>query len=92
MHYQPEYDNNTFVNDFFRTIPELKVDSRTTVDLTGTYRFDNGITARAGGRNIFNADFPFMVGYQGRPFDTSRVDLRGRVLFVEVTYDFAGGD
>ena len=92
VHYQPEYDNNTFVNDFFRTIPELKVDSRTTVDLTGTYRFDNGITARAGGRNIFNADFPFMVGHQGRPFDTSRVDLRGRVLFVEVTYDFAGGD
>lgn len=91
VHHQPGYDNNTFVNDFFRTIPEMPVDSRTTVDLTGTYRFGNGITARAGGRNIFNADFPFMVGYQGRPFDTSRVDLRGRVMFVEVTYDVAGG-
>ena len=92
LHYTPEYDNNTFVNDFFRSsIPEMPVDSRTTVDLTGTYRFDNGITARAGGRNIFNADFPFMLGHQGRPFDTSRVDMRGRVLFVDVTYNFAGG-
>ena len=91
VHYQPGYDNNTFVNDFFRTIPEMPVDSRTTVDVTGTYRFGNGITARAGGRNVFDADFPFMVGYQGRPFDPSRVDLRGRVMFIEVTYDVAGG-
>ena len=91
VHYQPGYDNNTFVNDFFRTIPEMPVDSRTTVDVTGTYRFGNGITARAGGRNVLDADFPFMVGYQGRPFDPSRVDLRGRVMFIEVTYDVAGG-
>ncbi len=90
LHYTPEYDNNTFVTDFFRRIPEMKVDSRTTVDLTGTYRFDNGVTVRGGGRNIFDADFPFFLGYGGRPFDPSRVDLRGRVLFVDVTYDFAG--
>ena len=69
----------------------MPVDSRTTVDVTGTYRFGNGITARAGGRNVLDADFPFMVGYQGRPFDPSRVDLRGRVMFIEVTYDVAGG-
>ena len=65
----------------------MKVDSRTTVDLTGGYRFDNGLAVRAGGRNIFDADFPFMLSRSGRPFDTTRVDLRGRVLFVEVTYD-----
>ena len=90
IHYQPAYDNNSFVNDNSRRIPEMKVDSRTTVDLTGGFRFDNGFAVRAGGRNIFDADFPFMLSRSGRPFDTTRVDLRGRVLFVEVTYDIAG--
>ena len=83
------YINNDFENDIFLELPNEDVDARWTVDLTGTYRMDNGLTVRAGGRNIFDADFPFMLSESGRPWDAKRVDLRKRVLFLELSYDLA---
>ena len=82
----PGYTNNEFENTF-SPLPNEEVDSYTTVDLSAQYRFDMGLNVRAGGRNIFHDSFPWMLK-RGAPFDTRRVDTRGRVLFLELSYDF----
>ena len=86
VNYTPGYTNDSLVRRY--RIPEEQVEAHTTVDLTGTYRMDNGLSFRFGGRNIFDADFPFAVNYLGLPWDPRRVDLRKRVLFLEAEYDF----
>ena len=89
----PGYLNTDFEGSFaFRPIPNMEVDSRTVADMSVRKSFDNGLRVRAGGRNIFNADFPFMLSSNGQPYDANRVDLRGRVFFVELTYDFSFDD
>ena len=81
--YTPAYLNNANSR-----IGDQPVESRYTIDLSATYRWDNGLLARAGGRNIFDADFPFTLNRYGKPFDAARVDIRGRVWFFELSYDF----
>ena len=81
--YTPAYLNNANC-----CIVDRPVDSRHTIDLSATWRWDNGLVVRAGGRNIFDADFPFALTYFGKPFDPVRVDIRGRVWFFELSYDF----
>jgi len=90
FNYTPGYLNNHYSSNAFGEprVPDMQVDSRYTVDLSGTYQWDNGLLVRLGGRNIFDSDFPFALNGQGRPFDASRVDVRGQVWFAEVTYDF----
>ena len=89
----PGYLNTDFEQNFaFRSIPNMEVDSRTVVDMSVRKSFGNGLRVRAGGRNILNADFPFMLSSNGQPYDTTRIDLRGRVFFVELTYDFSFDD
>ena len=85
VNYTPSYTNDS--QQLYGYTPE-QIESHTTVDLTGTYRMDNGLTFLFGGRNIFDADFPFALSYQGYPWDPRRVDLRKRVLFLEAEYDF----
>jgi outer membrane receptor protein involved in Fe transport len=58
------------------------------VDLSGSYDFRNGLTIRGGGRNILDEEFPFSLNRSAFPFDGKRVDLRGRVLFLEASYNF----
>ena len=65
--------------------PAIEMDSLTTVDLTVTYRMDNGLRIRAGGRNIFNADNPTV--WESLPYDPTRWDARGRVLYLELNYE-----
>ena len=81
--YTPAYINNSN-----RFIGDQPVDSRYTIDLSATWRWHNGLFARAGGRNIFDADFPFTLNRVGKPFDPVRVDIRGRVWFFALAYDF----
>ncbi len=81
--YTPAYLNNANC-----CIGDQPVESRYTIDLSATYRWDNGLFVRAGGRNIFDADFPFTLNHFGKPFDPVRVDIRGRVWFFELSYDF----
>ena len=81
--YTPAYLNNGNC-----CIGDQPVESRYTIDLSATYRWDNGLLGRAGGRNIFDADFPFTLNMSGKPFDAVRVDIRGRVWFFELSYDF----
>ena len=81
--YTPAYLNNAN-----NRLEDQPVESRYTIDLSATYRWDNGLLARAGGRNILDADFPFTLNSNGKPFDAARVDIRGRVWFFELSYDF----
>ncbi len=66
--------------------PSMQVDSHVTVDLTASYRFDNGLRLRGGGRNVLDADPP-ATPWGGRPYDLTRYDARGQVLFVELNWD-----
>ena len=66
--------------------PHLTVDSYVSVDLTLSYTFDNGIQLRAGGRNILDAEAPDTIA-SGRPYDPSRWDARGQVMFVEFNWE-----
>ena len=92
--YTPGYLNNHYSRGLFGflglpgRIPDAQVSSWSTVDLSGSYRWENGWRLRLGGRNIFDADFPFVLSGLGRPYDSSRVNLRGRVWFAEISYDF----
>ncbi len=73
--------------------PAMPVDGYTTVDLTVNYRFATstgwlrGTKMSLGARNLFDAEFPFIDATRG-PFDPSRVDLRGRIAFVDFTHSF----
>ena len=63
------------------------VDSYTTLDLTTTYAMpEHGLRFSAGVNNLFDADFPFVDVRAG--YDSTRVDLRRRVFFIDVTKEF----
>ena len=81
----PGYINNDRENAFV-PLPNEPVASYTTVDLTAAYEMDNGLLIRAGGRNIFDRDFPYMLSSSRRPYDSKRVNVRKRVLFLEAKY------
>ena len=69
--------------------PTMEVDPFTSVDLTVRYQFNENLPINGGGRNIFNAEPP-LTSSGGRPYDLTRYDARGRVLFLEATYIFDG--
>ena len=89
LNYTPSYVNDEAL--YTRNIPPMKVSSWTTLDIAINHRFDNGITMRMGGRDLLGKDFPFMLTRAGVPWDAKRVNLRGRVLFLDVSYDFGFG-
>ena len=90
VNYTPGYINNDHENAF-SPLPNEPVASRTTTDVTVAYEMDNGLVFRGGGRNVFDRGFPYMLSSSRRPYDSQRVDLRGRVLFFEVKYEMGGG-
>ena len=63
------------------------VEHWSTIDLSGYYEMDNGWKVNGGIRNLLNNQFPF-VDSSFRPFDTSRVDSRGRVVYVKAEKQF----
>ncbi|MCY3817082.1 MAG: TonB-dependent receptor [Gammaproteobacteria bacterium] len=65
----------------------VDVSSLTTVDLTLTYRMDNGLRIRVGGRNILDEAAPATVFGAGLPYDPTRWDARGRVFFVDLNWE-----
>ena len=85
-HHTPGYLGNFYQATTF-DVPNSDVRSNTTVDATASYRFDNGLAVRAGGRNVFDREFPFVLSGAGTPFDAKRVDVRGRVLFLEMSWE-----
>jgi len=90
VHHTPGYIGNAFETNIFQDIPNMDVTSHTTVDFVASYVFDNGLTLRGGGRNIFDREFPFALSTGGRPFDAKRVDARGRVLLLEAAWAWSG--
>lgn len=72
------------------------VSGYTTVDLSGSYQYGGnsallgGVSITAGVRNVFDEDFPAINLVAGRvlPFDPRRVDVRGRVAFIEIGKKF----
>ena len=65
----------------------IDVGSLTTVDLTVTYRMDNGLRIRVGGRNIFDTAAPPNVFGGNLPYDPTRWDARGQVFFVDLNWE-----
>jgi iron complex outermembrane receptor protein len=95
--YTPAYLNNfgvTYIEgepfdaDFDGT-PDgsFPVKSLTTFDLSMAWNYSQTISITAGGRNIFNAAAPFAL-IDRRPFDASRYNIRGRVLYLEARVTF----
>ncbi|WIO74922.1 TonB-dependent receptor [Porticoccaceae bacterium LTM1] len=65
------------------------VEGYTTFDLTGRYsNQESGWTVLAGVRNLLDADFPFINGRYGRPWDFQRVNARGRIMYMELKKSF----
>jgi iron complex outermembrane recepter protein len=63
------------------------VGSMLTFDLTAGWRIDNKVRLNFAGRNIFDADAPFVV-VSTRPYDTARYNPAGRTLSLELQYSF----
>ena len=94
VYYTPSYENDRTglcwypegsCSRQYASRPTLQVDSLTTVDLTVSYQFDNGLRLRAGGRNIFEVDSPTLWGVAA--YDPTRWDARARVLFLELNWE-----
>ena len=94
VYYTPSYTNNRIGRcprlvgrcaSRYDNLPDLEVESLTTVDLTVTYRFDNGLRVRGGGRNVFKATAPTI--WNSRPYDPTRWDARGQVLYLELNWE-----
>ena len=88
---RPEYGANLYANyssSYMNTdlsspakLGPQSVDHYTTFDLNGFYNLPRGFSVNAGVRNLTNAAFPFINNFV--PFDTRRVDLRGRIFYLE---------
>ena len=94
VRYTPSYENDRTgtclvmvgrCERLYTARPSMTVDAYTSVDLTASYRFENGLRLRGGGRNLFDADPP-ATPWGGRPYDLTRYDARGQVLFAEVDW------
>lgn len=95
MHYLPGYENHNTGGSCkevigrctrpYGSLPPLTVSSLTTVDLSVAYEFDNGLRLRVGGRNVLKAEMPTI--WRTLPYDPTRWDARGRVLFLELTWE-----
>lgn len=65
----------------------IDVPSLSTVDASLTYRMDNGVRILVGGRNIFDKDAPATIFGGELPYDPTRWDARGRVFYVDLTWE-----
>ena len=70
-------------NDFSPVGPQ-SVAPYKTFDLTGFYNAPAGFSINVGVRNLTNAAYPFFNNSY-LPWDLRRVDLRGRIFYLEVT-------
>lgn len=90
VNYSSSYKNNNG-GAFFELLRETTstVDHYVTMDLTGYYSLpESGWEIHAGVRNFLNKKFPFIDNAEGVPYDPARVDLRGRVIYMEVKKSF----
>ena len=70
-------------NDFSSLGPQAVAPYKT-YDLTGFYDAPAGFSINVGARNLTNAAYPF-YNSSYLPWDPRRIDLRGRIFYLEVT-------
>jgi len=101
VYYTPGYENDLarYCSSAVQAIPGsrcadipwewlgIEVSSLTTVDATVTYRMDNGLRFRVGGRNILDRAAPANVFGGELPYDPTRWDARGQVFFVDLNWE-----
>ncbi len=85
--YSSSYENE-FITPDDPTPRIQKVDSYLTLDLTGRLELSNGFSFYGGVRNLADEDFPLYFNENGAPFDSRRVDVRGRTVYLEVRKSF----
>jgi iron complex outermembrane receptor protein len=73
--------SSSYVNTNYYSRPQLVAPYKT-FDLTGFYNLPMGFSVNAGVRNLTNAAFPFFNNFV--PWDSRRVDLRGRIFYLEL--------
>ena len=66
--------------------PVMRIHHYVTYDLTAYREFDGGWMVNAGCRNLTGARFPFVDNRT--PYDPRRVDIQGRVMYLEVSKSF----
>lgn len=90
-YHTPSYINDYVVDTFGGIVsnPDYAkhVDSYTTFDLTASWRVNNKLRLNFAGRNIFDADPPFVV-VDDRPYDVGRYNPAGRTLSLEAQVSF----
>lgn len=94
VNYSSSYINS--ISDrpaFFDPETDLqKVEGYWTVDLTGSYEWEEtGLKFQIGARNLTNNDRPFYNARFGGPFDLARTTTTGRMLFLDVKKSFDFG-
>ena len=101
VYYTPSYTNDQarYCSSAVQAVPNsrcaaipweylsIDISSLTTVDLTVTYRMDNGLRVRVGGRNILDRAAPANVFGGGLPYDPTRWDARGQVMFLDLNWE-----
>lgn len=87
--YGVSYDEGKAEDSDHDGVPDrpFPIHSLATYDLNLRWQPVRSLSASIGGRNIFNAKPPFAL-IDTRPFDASRYDLRGRVLYAEARLQF----
>lgn len=87
--YGVSYDEGKAEDSDFDGVPDraFPIHSLATYDLNLRWQPVRSLSASIGGRNIFNAKPPFAL-IDSRPFDASRYDMRGRVLYAEARLQF----
>jgi iron complex outermembrane receptor protein len=86
VNYTPSYIANEFEPEPGE--PNIRVDDYTTVDLSVAYAGFENTRITFGARNLFDADFPYILMRSSEPYDTNRVDLAGRVIYLNMNYEF----
>ncbi|WIO75358.1 TonB-dependent receptor [Porticoccaceae bacterium LTM1] len=85
--YSSSYDYTDFGRRELTGQPFDPVEHYSTIDLTGFYNADNNWQIKAGVRNLFNNQYPFVNSFRS-PYDPQRVDTRGRIIYMDVRKSF----
>lgn len=83
--------SSSYVNTFgLSDDPDVEyqdVDGYQTYDLTGWYNPTDDIKIKMGVRDLLNEEYPYFDSFR-TPFDGSRVNTRGRAIYMSLSKDF----
>ena len=85
--YQNDYAITTAAGIISNPKDQQEVDDFLTFDMTFAWQVANNTRLNVAGRNIFDAQPPFVVVYN-LPYDAARYNAAGRTLSLELQYTF----